>query len=198
MNNIDIENQVANNPLSKEQARKQFVEKTEELGLKHSFTFDEAWEIGEELRKKQEFRNQMEVITDNFKKSKNFITGEEANKLNPLKHSFADGCYIREVFNPAGQLILTKIHKKQHPFFLMEGEMVILTEDGAKTLTAPHHGITEPGTQRVIYSKTDCTFVTVHATNNTNIEDIEKEVIADDYNDPEITLKQINLIKEHI
>ena len=98
MNNQDIENQVANNPLTKEQAREQFIRKTEELGLKHSFTFDEAWEIGEELRKKQEFRNKMEVIADNFKNSENFITGEEANKLNPLKHSFADGCYIREVF----------------------------------------------------------------------------------------------------
>ena len=198
MNNKDIDNQVLNNPLTKEEARKQFVQKTKELNLKHAFTFDEAWEIGQELRKKQEFRNKMEAISERFKNSEHFITGEEANKLNPLKHSFADGCYIREIFNPAGQLILTKIHKKQHPFFLLEGEMIVLTDEGVKTLKAPHYGITEPGTQRIIYSKTDCTFVTVHATDKTDIKEIEKEVIADDYNDPEITLDQINLIKEHI
>ena len=76
--------------------------------------------------------------------------------------------------------------------------MIVLTEEGIKTLKAPHYGITEPGTQRVIYSKTDCTFVTVHATDKTDIKEIEKEVIAEDYNDPEITLDQINLIKKHI
>ena len=43
---MDIKN------LTKEQAKKQFVEKTKELGIKHDFTFDEAWEIGEELRLK--------------------------------------------------------------------------------------------------------------------------------------------------
>tara|TARA_R100000700_G_scaffold40757_1_gene57512 strand:+ start:10777 stop:11373 length:597 start_codon:yes stop_codon:yes gene_type:complete len=194
----DIDKQVLKNPLTKEQAAEQFAKKTKELNLKHAFTFDEAWEIGQELRRKKEFRNKMQKISENFKNSKDFITGKEVNKLNPLKHLFADGCYIREIFNPAGQLILTKIHKKKHPFFLMEGEMIVLTDNGVETLKAPHYGITEPGTQRVIYSKTDCTFITVHATENTNIKEIEKEVIADDYKDPEITLDQVKLIKENI
>ena len=33
----DINNQAINNPLSKEELKKQFVEKTKELGLKHTF-----------------------------------------------------------------------------------------------------------------------------------------------------------------
>ena len=36
MNNKDIDNQVLNNPLTKEEARKQFVQKTKELNLKHA------------------------------------------------------------------------------------------------------------------------------------------------------------------
>jgi len=195
MNNGYIDKQVKKNPLTKEESRQQFVEQTKKLGLKHSFNFDEAWEIGEQLRKRKDFR---ERITDLEKQVTNFegvIVGEEMEKTNPVKHSFADGCYIREIFNPANELIITKIHKKEHPFFLMEGKMSILTEDGVKHIEAPYHGITKPGTKRAIYTHTDCVFVTVHATENTDIKEIEEEVIAKDFNDPDITLEDIKLLK---
>lgn len=195
MNSGYIDKQIEKKPLTKEESRKQFVEQTEKLGLKHSFNFDEAWEIGEQLRKRKDFR---ERITDLEKQVTNFegvIVGEEMEKTNPVKHSFADGCYIREIFNPANELIITKIHKKEHPFFLMKGKMSILTENGVKHIEAPYHGITKPGTKRAIYTHTDCVFVTVHATENTDIQEIEEEVIAKDFNDPEITLEDIKLLK---
>ena len=132
MNNKDIDKQVKENPLSKEDCRAQFIEQTEKLGLEHSFNFDEAWEIGQELRKRKDFR---EKITDLEKQVLDFegvITGKEMEETNPVKHSFADGCYIREIFNPANELIITKIHKKEHPFFLMKGKMSILTDDCVK------------------------------------------------------------------
>ena len=93
-----------------------------------------------------------------------------------IRHSFADGCYIREVFNPKGELLVTKIHKVKHPFFLLRGDMTIFTEDGIKRIKAPHYGITHPGTKRIIYCNEDCVFVTVHATEETDISKIEKEV----------------------
>ena len=39
---------------------------------------------------------------------------EDANKINPLNHTFAGGCYVREISMPKGQLISTGIHKKEH------------------------------------------------------------------------------------
>ena len=51
----EINKQIQNNPISKEQAKKQFVDMTKELGIKHTFTFDEAYEIGMELRKRKNF-----------------------------------------------------------------------------------------------------------------------------------------------
>ena len=190
----EINDQIKNNPITKEQAKKQFIEKTKELDLKHAFTFDEAWEIGQELRKKQEFRNKMNLISEKFKKSDHFITGEDANKLNPLKHSFADGCYIREIFNPAGELIVTKIHKQKHPFFLVKGKMSILTENGVEHIEAPYHGVTTPGTKRVIYAHTDCIFICVFATKHTDINMIEKEIIAEDFNDPAVTKEDMDVL----
>lgn len=183
----DIDNQAKNDPLSKEELKKQFIEKTKEYDLKHTFTFDEAWEVAQELRKRQEFR---EKITDLHEEmvSSGSLVGKELHDLNPTKHTFAGGCYVREIFNPANMLLVTKIHKKEHPFFLMKGKMSILTEDGIKTIEAPHHGVTQPGTKRAIFTHEDCVFVTVHATDKTTPEEVEEEVIAKDFDDPAIAL----------
>lgn len=96
----------------------------------------------------------------------------------PLKHSFADGCYIREIYNPKGVILVTKIHKVAHPFFLLKGEMSILTERGAERIKAPYYGITPAGTKRIIYTHEEIVFVTVHVTKETDLKKIEEEVIA--------------------
>tara|TARA_Y100000034_G_scaffold47332_1_gene58269 strand:- start:1149 stop:1790 length:642 start_codon:yes stop_codon:yes gene_type:complete len=190
-----IDKQVKEEPLTKEECRTQFIEKTEELGLKHSFDFDEAWEIGQEIRRRNKFRDNIVTLENQITDIEGALVGKELHDTNPVKHTFADGCYVREIFNPAGLLLVTKIHKKKHPFFLMKGKMSILTEEGVKHVEAPHHGITNPGTKRVIYTHTDCVFITVHATESTNIEEIEKSVIAKDFQDPEITLEDINILR---
>ena len=190
MNLNEINKQAETSPLSKEDLKKQFVETTQRLGIKHTFNFDEAYEIGQELVRRQTFRNKIVEFEDKLNNSELALSQKELHEKNPVKHSFADGCYIREIFNPAGELLVTKIHKKEHPFFLMKGKMSILTEDGVKHVQEPHHGITKPGTKRIIYTHTDCVFVTVHATDKTDVDEIEKEVIANDFNDPAISLEE--------
>ena len=194
----EISEQVKNNPLTKEESRVQFELITKQLGLKHSFDFNEAWDIGLEIRKRKEFR---EKISDLEKAITSIegTTGDAMHKANPVKHTFAGGCYIREIYNPAHELIITKIHRKEHPFFLMKGEMSILTEEGIKYIEAPYHGITKPGTKRAIYSHSDCVFVTVHGGDwdeSTGIENIEEEIIAKDLNDPAVTLEDLKLLKK--
>ena len=197
-----IKKQVKESPLTKEESRAQFVEITEILGLQHSFDFDEAWEIGEEIRKRKDFREKISELENAIISSNADSTGELVHKANPVKHTFAGGCYIREIYNPAHELIITKIHKKEHPFFLMKGKMSILTEEGVKHIKAPYQGITKPGTKRAIYTHEECTFITVHATDNTTIEDVENEVICTKYEDlppgcdPLDVLKKINLKQE--
>ena len=193
----NIKDQVDNAPLTREESKRQFYEMSEEFGIKHSFNFDEAWEIGLEIRKKREFREKMvelesEILT-------NGMSENELQEANPVKHTFAGGCYIREIYNPANHLIITKIHKKEHPFFLMKGYMSILTEDGIEHIRAPYQGITKPGTKRAIYTHEECTFITVHATDSTSINDVEEEVVCTKYEDlpPECDaiemLEKINL-----
>ena len=193
-----INKQIEENPLTKEESRTQFIENTEKMGIKHSFTFDEAWEAGVLIRKKHEYREKIIGFEKQLLNMDGVLVGEEVEKVNPLKHLFADGCYIREIFNPANELIITKIHKITHPFFLVEGEMSILTEDGVTHLKAPHNGITLAGTKRVVYTHTDCRFITVHVTSSTDLQEIENEVIAKDFSDEEISLENIELLKKEI
>ena len=192
-----IDDQAINNPLSKEDLRKQFIEQTEKLGLKHTFTFDEAWEVAQEIRKKQEYRQKITKLHEQLE-NEGGIVGEELHKLNPTKHTFAGGCYVREIYNPADMLLVTKIHKVDHPYFLMSGKMSILTEDGIIEIEAPYHGITKAGTKRVIYTHEPCTFVTVQATNKTTLEEVEEEVIAKSFNDEAICLDEIQSLTEKL
>tara|TARA_R100001463_G_scaffold85_1_gene407 strand:- start:5769 stop:6374 length:606 start_codon:yes stop_codon:yes gene_type:complete len=192
----EISKQVNENPLTKEESRAQFVEITEMLGLKHSFNFDEAWEIGQEIRQRREFREKISELEEAVINMEGGMTGEILHKTNPVKHTFAGGCYIREIYNPANELVITKIHKKEHPFFLMKGEMSILTEEGIKNIKAPYQGVTKPGTKRAIYTHEECIFITVHATENTTIEDVEEEVVCTKYEDLPPGCDALEILKE--
>jgi len=192
----NIKKQVENNPLTKEESRAQFVQVTEMLGLKHSFNFDEAWDIGLEIRRRKEFRENISDLEKAVTEAESGMTGDVLHKANPVKHTFAGGCYIREIYNPANELIITKIHKKEHPFFLMKGEMSILTENGIEHIKAPYQGVTKIGTKRAIYTHEECIFITVHATDNTEIEEIEEEVVCAKYEDLPPGCDALEILKE--
>jgi len=102
----------------------------------------------------------------------------------PLKHSFSDGIYVREIFIPAGDILVGKIHKHEHPNFLMSGEVEVFTEnDGLQTIKAPCSMISSAGTKRTLRAKTDLVWITVHSnpTNTTDLDELEEEVIANSF-----------------
>ena len=195
---LTIKNQVENNPLTREESKAQFVKITDQLGIKHSFDFDEAYDIGLEIRRRNDFREKINKLQEDITKIPG-TSGEAIHKINPVKHTFAGGCYVREIYNPANELIVTKIHKKEHPFFLMKGEMSILTEEGIQHIKAPYQGVTKVGTKRVIYTHEECIFTTVHVIDTMSIEEAEEEIFGWKYedlppgSDPLDIMKKINL-----
>lgn len=98
----------------------------------------------------------------------------------PLTHHFTEGLYGREIFNPKGCLIVTKIHKAPNFSFILKGKLSVITEEGEDVLEAPGFFITKPGTKRVLYSHEDTVFMTVHPnpTNTDNLETLEAGIIA--------------------
>ena len=191
-----ISKQIQEQPLNKEDFVKQFIEKTELLGIKHTFDVEEAWEIGCAIRKRNAFRKKAEEVQDQLKTHPLYLDEKASSESNKVKETFSDGLYIREIYNPENELVVTKIHAKEHVYFLMSGEMSILTHDGIETVKAPYYGITKPGIKRFIYTHTKCVFITVHATNKKSWDEIQQDVIAEDFNDPKVALEDIKLIQK--
>ena len=147
------------------------------------------------LEQVNEYRNKVLDLEQELLDSGVCYTGDELDRINPLKHTFADGCYIREILMPAGQVIISKIHKKLHPYFIMRGKVSILTDEGVQHIQAPYSGITKPGTKRVLYMHEDTVFITVSVTDKNDLKEIEDEVIATDFNDPLITKEDLDLLR---
>jgi len=109
----------------------------------------------------------------------------------PLKHTFTEGFYIREIFMPKGEegkvnLITSRVHNTFHPFFVLKGKVAVYSEnDGEQIIEAPYSGITTPNTRRVLKIIEDTVWVTVHATDivpkDNSIESIEEaaNMVAD-------------------
>ncbi len=97
----------------------------------------------------------------------------------PTNHVFTKGLYTRTIFMPAGTLIVSKIHKTQHTFFVLQGTALVWTEKaGVVEIAAPFVGVTEPGTRRVLYIKEDSVWATAHANpDDENLEQIEARII---------------------
>ena len=188
--------------MDRESARLQFNDMNERFNVEHTFPFDEAWDFVEYKRfqasintpddyfpsqyTKEEFRDGIISLQNKMLENENTKTPDKDPDFSPVKHTFCKNQYVREIFNPAGAVLITKIHKVEHPFFLLQGEMSILSEDGEIKITAPYYGVTPVGTKRVIYAHTDCTFVTVHPTDKNDLDEIEKELIAKDYSELEV------------
>ena len=124
-----------------------------------------------------QFRKAVSIVEDRIRQ----LPDHKVGNAYPLKHSFAEGLYIRELTVPAGILTVTRCHKFAHPAFLLKGELSVLEEGGIRHVKAPAYFITPKGTKRIIYHHTEVILVTVHATNKTDIQEIEKELVSEDF-----------------
>ena len=115
-----------------------------------------------------------------------------------MEHHFMSGMYIRMASAPKGMIFTTQIHKVRHPFFILKGKAKILTENGVEILEAPHFGITEPGTKRLMEIVEDIVWYTVHATDETTVEGVENEVLAKDFNELELKPQHDAHVQEYL
>lgn len=62
----------------------------------------------------------------------------------PLKHHFAPGLYAREIFIPAGSVVVGKIHRHSHINVISQGSAIVVTEFGRMEVSAPYTFVSEP------------------------------------------------------
>lgn len=99
----------------------------------------------------------------------------------PLTHHFAPGLYAREILLPKDSLVVGKIHKHAHVNNISKGRVLVATEFGAEEFVAPCQFVSKPGTKRAVYALEDTIWTTYHPTEETDLEKIEEEVIAKDF-----------------
>jgi hypothetical protein len=96
------------------------------------------------------------------------------------KHTFHGGMYCREVFRHAGVLVVGKVHKKEHFYYIVSGTVAITTDDGVQSITGPRLLCCKPGTKRAVYAETDALCITFHVTDAKTIEEAELELVEED------------------
>lgn len=113
---------------------------------------------------------------------------EDAMDQCPVTHHFAPpveeygcGTYARELLIPKGVVIVGKIHRHSHLAFLMQGEVIIVSESGKQRIKAPYTFLSPVGAKRAFYAVEDSIITTVHLTKHTEESAIEPEVIAETF-----------------
>jgi hypothetical protein len=110
--------------------------------------------------RRQEFKVKIDQLELSLEKLSKYFP-EEFLTL----HKFTEGMYIREIHVPAGAIFTSMTHKTQHPFVISKGVCDICNEIGDVTrYSAPHTGVTEPGTRRVFLVHSDLVLTTFHVT----------------------------------
>lgn len=102
----------------------------------------------------------------------------------PVQHEFLDGVYMRTVFMKAGDVVVGKIHKQEHVAIISKGYATVLTEHGVLEIRAPFMFKSPPGARRALIIHEDMVWTTVHRSDHTDLESLEDQLIAKDYDDP--------------
>ena len=110
-----------------------------------------------------------------------------SSKIAPIKHSFADGVYIRQMDMQKDSVVVGAIHKHLHVWFLLTGDITVATEDTTEDYIAPCYVVSTPGVKRVILANEDSIFVNIHKnpSNTQDIDKLEKEIVALNYKEYE-------------
>jgi hypothetical protein len=112
-----------------------------------------------------------------------------------LSHRFTKGLYVREIFIPAGHLVVGRIHKDEHYNVITKGAVSVLTEgDGLQFLQGSVSMISPAGCKRVLFTHEDTWWTVTHVTELTDLDEIEAAVIAPSYtalgwHDPKVELQ---------
>ena len=105
----------------------------------------------------------------------------EGLKTCRITHYFAPGVYAREMWMPKDCLITGKIHKTEHLNMLSQGHVSVSNQGEYIEMVAPYTFVSRIGTKRAIYAHEDSTWTTIHATDLTDPDEIEAEIIAESF-----------------
>lgn len=96
----------------------------------------------------------------------------------PVEHLFSLGLYARKLFIPKGTLLTGEIHKYPQINVLLVGDISVLVDEQMVRVQPPFAVCSPSGTKRIAYAHEDTVWLTIHATQETDVDKIENHFIA--------------------
>ena len=98
-----------------------------------------------------------------------------------VRHHFAPGVYVRELRIPAGTCLTGAVHNTEHLNVCVRGRLKVVSStmpdkvvEGGEIFCSP------PGTKRAAYVEEDTVWLTIHATEETDIDRLELMLVHND------------------
>lgn len=103
------------------------------------------------------------------------------NRVMPdVTHHLAPGVYGREMVIPQGSVITGKVHRHAHLNVVTYGRCTVATPDGVREIVGPTIFTSLPGTKRAVFAHEETQWLTIHPTEETDLQKIENYVITTD------------------
>jgi hypothetical protein len=90
---------------------------------------------------------------------------------------FGPGVYMREMLLDAGVMVVGHAHKTEHFNILLSGTMRVVVDDKVEEMTGPMIVLSSPGKKKIGYAITDCRWLTIHPTHETDLSKLEEDLI---------------------
>ena len=93
-------------------------------------------------------------------------------------HNFSDGLYAKQMFIPKGYVVGQHAHKYSHLSILAKGKVVVKTDNGEDNYEAPACLEIKKGVHHAIEALEDSVWFCVHATDETDVNNIDNVLIG--------------------
>jgi len=94
-----------------------------------------------------------------------------------INHHFSAGVYAKETLIPAGQVLVQHKHKFSHLSILASGSIELMVDGERKIIHAPACLTIEADKHHGVKSLTDVVWYCIHATECTDIDEIDEVLI---------------------
>jgi quercetin dioxygenase-like cupin family protein len=95
-----------------------------------------------------------------------------------INHHFSAGVYAKETLIPAGQVLVQHKHKFSHLSILASGSIELMVDGKRKIIHAPACLTIEADKHHGVKSLTDVVWYCIHATECTDIDEIDEVLIV--------------------
>lgn len=95
-------------------------------------------------------------------------------------HHFSDGLYAKQMYMPKGFIVGTHAHNYSHLSILAKGRVILRTDADSQEYAAPACIEIKAGVHHQIESLEDCVWFCVHATDETDSDNIDDVLVQRD------------------